>query len=223
MPQLKTLTIAVEDVRKDDVFMHNPVVGTRVEAVSSKVKWVTITLHGVTAPVKRERGTLVEVQRSFPTDDEKLESDRAYASKQLWEWLDANSSGLKRTMADLVERGEKGALYLGYSDMQNLVMGEALRNVADRLRRSTDSALKNDLTIVNAAVAYAERVYEQRRQYGPSNPFSRSSNIMSNLMDDAVRYAEDKFLDSIKWSVSPNLYAEAKAQNAALEERLSAS
>lgn len=188
-----TYTIAAQAVRKGDRLLGFGIVADKAE----KIAWVTFTNEeGATKRYRVEEE--VTVERTEKTEEEKA------AEVLVWQLRLAEKARTDAysTHAEQAERIAKSAsaATVSYSDLGNYLEAQATLKVwaaIDHMAGLEQHANLNLLQVVELFVTYSK---ERAAQRGGTNPLSRSTSQLSNLLDDLDAYAVERFCNGLgRW------------------------
>ena len=193
------LTVRADQVRAGDVRLKtqgNRTVTREVAEVKVGTKWVYLRdAQGKTIDeLPLEAGVLV--QRTQQTEDSAQAQHRAYQNRKLAQTLAGRSDGVQSALARVTEQiTEYGAA--DYNAISGLLAAQAQLKVHNELVGMALTEKYEDL--VAAAHAFAERLKNQLVQDVRHRALSRSTSVVSNLLEDCDREAMAKFIDDMRW------------------------
>lgn len=195
MPNTVTHEVAVENIRKGDVISTenygNWPYGATVARVDVKVKWVTVYGGTDDKLARVELGTKVKVDRQEPTDSERYAANRMESLQNVQFLIGqrARRQTVHQYMAEVAEAGKT----VGYDTVNNIITMQAedvlwirFENVVTRIKKIGGDEL--------TALALYIHNLQDRRDY--RNPLSRSTSVVSNVMEDTEHYVTAEFIAS---------------------------
>lgn len=194
------LTVKIEDVHKGDTFARADKERV-VHAVKLGTKWVELRTEDGMLIIRQQVGTVVPVAREVETDESKARRQRALKNETIRKSLDKRETqhATKKATAKIQEKLEKGYLIDSFT-MSKLIAGQAEDKVYDLLAHRMESVGREleDGTIVDETFVYERFVEEMKERliggYDLTRGLSRSTSVVSNVMDDAEREAIVEFI-----------------------------
>jgi hypothetical protein len=208
MPENVNRVVKTNDLRKEDYVVEPPTtrvkVGQIVVSVQRKDIWGTVTLSDAERGVVNVRVKLDAdwgVERSELTDQEKQDREFefvvGYLRDKLIKMRDTHASDL---LIKIAEDNRTHSQQLTWSNLPGVLRAQALRQHAFWIM----GQLPDGVTSVETATgdqlidAYAKWYrYEVLRRRSPTDPTSRSSSPISNLLDDMDAWARDTIAQEI--------------------------
>jgi hypothetical protein len=219
MPITVTKVIPVRDVRRGDVLPN--VAGNNVVAdIEQKQTWAYILFEGEQTDARRMRRDInVTVLREERTAEEiaavKHEFIVEALRDQLRKLLAGDPASMLRALLDKHIDGNDDLLtYYNLSDVLKAQamykQGSAIRYLihtrTDALGHPADVNTADDVKTVHEDVlldAYAmwyHTNFEKRHSSFTPDPLSRSTSVLSNVIDDVDRWAINKIVGGFEWS-----------------------
>lgn len=204
-----------------------------VDSVARKIEWATVSFSNATSTLRRRVADEWVVVRTELTDEEKAAKERAHSIT----WLtNALSELLARNPVDvtntIVEHNAEFAVKRGglfdYGDLGKILEAQSLYKVAVHVQSLIDFSRKqrpdatDDEVLVDGWARWFYDVTDRRSDRSHNNPLSRSTAVLSNLIEDMDMWALAKVLDDWKWQSGRKLVearvAELKAEWEAEQE-----
>ena len=190
-----TTDVRVEDLHKGDLFESDTTVGAgTVTEVKVGRKWVYVTLQFPTFSKVAEVpiGTTVSADRKVETEASKALGTRTWMNRRLVKRLNERSDATTSALANVTHEVETyGAA--GYSSITDLLASQAQTMLLHEFVGFASSGSFGDL--VDAREAFIQVL--RRRLLRPTSfrALSRSTSVMSNLLDDVAREADLQFAE----------------------------
>lgn len=240
MPHTVKHTITAAQVRKGDL-LSTADPDMVVTAIDRKVSWTTLTLADGSRPMRVRVDDEIVVFRVEPTDDEKAAQKHDYMIHQM---RDVLMTMLKKSpsavLTELITKYGDNVELLTWSNLPDVLKAQArykhaveiratIHHLGDQRGRLIDinepkDVLNVDADILFDAFAWWMNKVARTDEYGPHDPFSRSTNVISNLLEDTDTWAVGDIIKQLTWSGAARtvlmaraaeLVAEAQAKNAA--------
>ena len=213
MPKIENSVIEARTVKKGD-----RVSGRVVETRKTGSKWTELREVDGTLILRTLNEDPISVAREVPTDEERA-AQRAEAEAKLREannvsiekWVrgavDGYAEAMHKITQNLVERFSR---YSSYSSYDDLLETDAMHKIAcsiehvwkasrseDRNREYWDEI--GEVDWVKAYELWAEDVKEKLLDRWSSRVFSRSTSVISNLLEDVERAATLQVLNAMRY------------------------
>ena len=213
MPHTVTHTVLPHRLRNGDKFVNGRHFGT-VDSIEVKTKFAYVNVIGGHRPIRIDLNEEVKIERVEPTQAEKDAELKMYALESLTKSLHKFTDGdpVNAALQTIVQKRDEavdrypntvGREVLDYSTLNGLLDLQAevkpwfaVRDIQDRIL--TNERWADVETDVLTAVALAIR--DRRRHTYNRNPLSRSTSVLSNLLEDLEAYAWTQFEDKLGWS-----------------------
>lgn len=202
--EIKFVTVLASLVHVGDIIATGAERDTIVHSVKVGTKWVELRNNIGKLIMRVEAATELTVGREFETDESKAARERAFRNEAIRKSVakkDVNSNTLK-ALAALTEQAEKGYIADSFKTSA-LLAAQAEDKVADgfgafvtnnvgRVNKETGEVIDETA----AWEAYIEVLKERLlgRSYDMTRGLSRSTSVVSNVMDDAEREATVEFV-----------------------------
>jgi hypothetical protein len=193
MPTRVTQQITVAELRKGDTLDETP--PAIVESLNRKTTWGTVQIVGEPDPRRLRLDATVTVIREQPTKEEKARARHAYMVQtlrdDLSDWLRRDPAQILRDIAD-TNRGY--AEVLTWSNLPDVLKAQATlkhaRGLWNDLGRPDDIATVDDDGLLHAFASWWYTHVHQVNNSGPRrDPISRSTSVISNVIDDCDTWA----------------------------------
>lgn len=203
-PEFRTelLTVKIEDVLKGDTFAR---AGKEkvVHAAKLGTKWVELRDEQGVLIIRQQVGTTVPVAREVETDESKARRNRALSNETIRKSVakrDVNTATTK-ALAKINEKVAQGYTISSF-EMSDLIAAQAEDRVYDRFTAfvTNNVGRVNEETgevVDETAAMEAYREILKDRLIGAfdlTRGLSRSTSVVSNIMDDAEREATVEFV-----------------------------
>lgn len=210
MPKIETSVIEARIVKKGD-----RVSGRVVETRKTGSKWTELREVDGTLILRTLNEDPISVAREVPTDEERaaqaaeIEAEvRAKNNAAIGSWVESMTDGYAETMqkhlADLLER------YSTYSSYEGMMQTEAMHKIAIHVKSVYETSRSEDrnraywdeigeVDWVKAYELWAEDAKEKLLDRWSSRVFSRSTSVISNLLEDVERAATLEVLDAMRY------------------------
>lgn len=200
--------VELQDVRKGDTLVTGAQSPVNVHSVKVGTKWVELRDVIGKLIIRAEVGTEVSVARDVETEESKERRLRAKKNEMIREAVakrDVNSAQ-KKALAVINKAVEEGYQVSSFQ-MADLLAAQAEDKVYDRLGAFITNNVGREIEDkvwdeVDAYEAYRETMKERLLgSYDMTRGLSRSTSMVSNLMDDAEREATVEFIRHgiLKW------------------------
>ena len=196
-----------EEVRADAVWKSDGIVlehGIKPAAeVKTGTKWTHITDKNGATILRVERDAIVKVLRRHETAESREAYRRAERNRRLCEQLTTYGQSLERARRKLDKELDEYH-YVDYSALGDLMEAQAERRLWARFEATVNHfQKKDDFTgdLVDVFDEYAEGLKQQLVEKYRHRSLSRSTSIVSNLLQDVETEVIASFLSSLKWWV----------------------
>lgn len=231
MPELKQFEVKVGHLQKGDKIVAPFTSGNAlVERLSRKQVWTTVTFatsDNTGAFTKRLRDEeMVTVERSTQTEAEKHADMLRFVHRQ--------AAGIVADFRqvsfidDLHAEIDKNAGYrevFDYSNLGSILKRQAKRKIGLELQQIAEKVLKIESITTDAeafevlATWYAEHVLNNSRWSSVTDPLSRSTATLDNLLDDIDAWAKATLLHDFRWQVGEYVKERATEIKVAWDEK----
>ena len=202
MPTTVMKQIKVTELRNGDKLDEIP--PATVESLTRKTTWGVVQIAGEAHPRRLRLDAMVTVIREQPTEEEKARTRRAYMVQTLKDEL---SGWLRRDPAqmlqDIVDNNRGHAEVLTWSNLPDVLKAQATFKQARALWH--DLGQPDNITAVDEdslLQVFASWWYTNVHRvgdYGPRHdPISRSTSVISNIIDDCDSWAAA----DIRWRIT---------------------
>ena len=201
--------VELQDVKKGDTLVTGAQSPVNVHSVKVGTKWVELRDVIGKLILRAEVGTEVSVARDVETDESKERRLRARKNEMIRKAVaerDVNSAQ-KKALAVINKAVEEGYIVSSFQTA-DLIAAQAEDKVYDRLGAYITNNVGRELedgTVIDETAAY-EAYRESLKErllgsYDLTRGLSRSTSVVSNLMDDAEREATVEFIRHgiLKW------------------------
>lgn len=203
-PEFRTelLTVKIEDVLKGDTFAR---AGKEkvVHAAKLGTKWVELRDEQGVLIIRQQVGTTVPVAREVETDESKARRQRALKNETIRKSVAKRNvnTATTKALAKINEQVAKGYTISSF-EMSDLIAAQAEDRVYDRFTAfvTNNVGRVNEETgevVDETAAMEAYREILKDRLIGAfdlTRGLSRSTSVVSNIMDDAEREATVEFV-----------------------------
>lgn len=223
MPVLQELDIQAANLQRGDTITADSlpkgrgavtVTTTLRKQVNTWVNYENANGQAFTLQVRNDRP--LHVLREVPTDEENTAKERAYTVRFLRIQLSKFDVDPADALLDKVNRSKAGnwSERLDYGDVSAFVKQQAMwklaRDIKHVVQLQRDKIVEaaqhdhdsiqelDDHALFDGFAAWLAHITYERRRY-PQDPTSRSTSIVSNLFEDADRWAQEKMLDDIQF------------------------
>lgn len=209
MPELVTREGTWDNVRRGDqvrIVVDGDEVFSYVTNINKKQLWATITVEDIEKPLRKRLSDPVVLMREQPTDAE-TEAKRKEFAHQLM--VDALTAMLKQKHVDMLEEivtkarqtdGDLGYNVLTWGNLPRILEVQAKHKVALRIVGFLDhSGLPHNAPAPSVTDATYDELIDAFAQWwiaefenvlgSATNPLSRSTSTISNILDDLDEWA----------------------------------
>ncbi len=216
MTAIVTRTICAGDVRKGDDLQGRIVAETKVGS-----KWTSIRDDDGKLIIRCLSDQHLEVSREEKTDEEKKAERHEYAVESLRKYHDTATAkdpvSMLRAMADEAD-GKNWRRAFDWSNGASFLKAQAEWNVVMSCEYSRASLVEKGVDEDTALLAaYGHRLFPEAGSYDyPRDPLSKSTSVISNILDDLDTVAPQLVWQDVKYSVSRDILEEAVAAATAI-------
>ena len=204
MPTTVMKQIKVAELRKGDKLDEIP--PATVESLTRKTTWGVVQIAGEATPRRLRLDASVTVIREEPTQEEKAQARHAHMVQTLKDelrgWLRRDPA---RMLQVIIDKNRAHAEVLTWSNLPDVLKAQATFKQARALWH--DLGQPDDITAVDEdslLQAFASWWYTNVHRvgdYGPRHdPISRSTSIISNIIDDCDTWAIAEIRERIVWA-----------------------
>lgn len=190
-----------EKIQAQFIRRNDRIDGAKVSKITAGTKWVDVRDAADKRIIRVELGELVTVSRRYQTQASAKYLSRAdqnvRLAKILAEDVDEVTEVLERMKRKLDDWG-----YIDYGPICDLIETQARVRVMKSFTQAVEYLAKNDDwegDLVDALDEFRAELVKNLSSRHRNRALSRSSNMISNLMEDAEREAEAKFADWLYW------------------------
>lgn len=200
-----SVDVAVEDVRRTDELMDRSENLRIANAIKRGPKWIEVRDADAKLIVRAERGTTVTVGRKFETRESIEAKKEARATELLEGCIRDREVEMRKAQAKLNARLDQYG-QVDYSEIGNLMTAQADNKVWARFEAVVEGAKSDSHPLHGETLVgiYNRMVQQFREDAFPSyggNAMSRSTNVLSNLMEDLDRDAIARFVNVLRWTI----------------------
>lgn len=206
MPEIRTLEITSQEIAKGDTLwgtadLFNAGVkpfGVNIEVekknVATKYVWVN-------DKVRLPKDVVVHVSRSFETEAEIAAKQEAYDRKSMETFVE----GLRAYEGNtpLLQQMAAGTTRVSWDSLSSLVASTAKATVTAQFLHALEVVTEkkgDEFDLLVFAAEYADYLTERLMQSYGFKSTSKSSNVMSNVMDEAEREWQAKMVEALRGS-----------------------
>ena len=190
------IEIAAKDVKVGDLLNNGTVTEVKI---GRKWAYLTVQFPMMTKVAEIELQVVVRVARKTRTEDSSALARRAYTngeiSKIVTQRAGATDAALAAVAADISRCGAAG-----YNELSNLMAAQAKRALLTEFVGFST----NGHAVFEDAVAAKQAFIEVLKARLASDTFralSRSTSVVSNLLDDVRRETELRFVADSRWDI----------------------
>ncbi|WP_019901952.1 hypothetical protein [Salinispora arenicola] len=204
MPITVRKDIKVTELRKGDTFDETP--PAVVESLTRKATWGAVQIAGEATPRRLRLDASVTVLREEPTEDEQARHRRTVMvellTDELTRWLRYDPA---RMLREIVDNDRGYGEVLTWSNLPDVLKAQAMfkhaRVVWHHLGEPADLAAADEDTLLEAFASWWYINVHQLGGQGPRHdPISRSTSIISNIIDDCDDWAIQEIRSRIGWA-----------------------
>jgi hypothetical protein len=202
MPTTVMKQIKVTELRRGDTLDETP--PAIVESLTRKTTWGAVQIAGEAKPRQLRLDAMVTVIREEPTQEERAQARHTYMVQTLKDEL---SGWLRRDPAqilqDIIDRNRGYVEVLTWSNLPDVLKAQATfkhaRTLWHDLGQPDDIAAVDEDSLLQAFASWWYTNVHQARDYGPRHdPISRSTSVISNIIDDCDTWA----IADIRWRIT---------------------
>ncbi len=202
MPTTVMKQIKVTELRRGDRFDETP--PAVVESLTRKTTWGSVQIAGEAAPRRLRLDAVVTVLREEPTEQERAQARYAYMVQTLKDelrgWLRRDPAQI---LQDIIDKSRGYVEVLTWSNLPDVLKAQALykhaRGLWHDLDQPEDIAAVDDDRLLQAFASWWYTNVHQASRSGPRyDPISRSTSVISNLIDDCDTWA----IADIRWRIT---------------------
>jgi hypothetical protein len=203
MPITVRKDIKVTELCKGDMFDEAPL--AVVESLTRKATWGAVQIAGEAKPRRLRLDASVTVLREEPTEDERARSRRTFTVEMLKDelsgWLRRDPARLLR---EIVDNDHGYGELLTWSNLPDVLKAQAMfkqaRILWHHLGAPADLAAVDEDTLLEAFAAWWYTNVHRLSEQGPRHdPISRSTSIISNIIDDCDDWAIQQIRSRVGW------------------------
>jgi hypothetical protein len=196
--------ITVTELRKGDTFAETP--PAVVESLTRKATWGAVQIAGEATPRRLRLDASVTVLREEPTKDEKAGSRRTRMVEMLTDeltgWLRRDPA---RMLREILDNDRGYGEVLTWSNLPDVLKAQAMfkqaRTLWHHLGEPTDLAAVDEDTLLEAFASWWYTNVHRLGDQGPRHdPISRSTSVISNIIDDCDDWAIQQIRTRIGWA-----------------------
>ena len=204
MPITVRKTITVTALRQGDTLDETP--PAVVASVTRKATWGAVHIAGHGRPRRLRLDASITVLRQEPTEQEQQQRRRTCMAEilkdELTGWLRRDPAPMLREILDTDPGyGE----VLTWSNLPDVLKAQAIfkhaRTLWHHLGEPADPATVEEDPLLEAFAAWWHTHIDPRGEDGPRNdPLSRSTSVISNVLDDCDDWAIQEIRSRIYWA-----------------------
>jgi hypothetical protein len=204
MPITVRKDITVTELRKGDTFEETP--PAVVESLTRKATWGAVQIAGEAKPRRLRLDASVTVLREEPTEDEQAHSRRTFMVQMLTDeltgWLRRDPA---RMLREIVDNDRGYGEVLTWSNLPDVLKAQAMfkqaRTLWHHLGEPADLAAVDEDTLLEAFASWWHTNVHRLGDQGPRHdPISRSTSVISNIIDDCDDWAIQQIRTRIGWA-----------------------
>jgi len=201
MPITVRKDIKVAELRKGDRLDEMP--PAIVESLTRKSTWGVVQIAGEAKPRRLRLDAGITVLREEPTEQEQARSRRTFIvgmlTDELTGWLKRDPA---RMLREIVDNDRGYGEVLTWSNLPDVLKAQAMfkhaRILWHHLGEPADLAAIEEDTLLEAFASWWYTNVHRRGDHGPRHdPLSRSTSIISNIIDDC----DDWAIQQIRWRI----------------------
>lgn len=202
MPTTVRKQITVTELRAGDTLDETP--PAVVESLTRKTTWGVIAISGEAKPRRLRLDAAITVLRQEPTPEEQARTQRAYTVQllrgELSGWLERDPAQL---LQHTVDKYRGCVEVLTSANLADVLRAQALfkhaRDMCGALGQPDDLTTVDEDTLLRVfACWWYDNIHDRS---GPRHdPISRSTNAISNLLEDCDDWAIEKIRSRIIWA-----------------------
>jgi hypothetical protein len=204
MPTTVRKHITVAELRKGDAFDETP--PAIVESLTRKTTWGAVQIAGEARPRRLRLDASITVLREEPTEQEQAQRRRTCTVEMLKDDL----TGLlkhdpARMLREILDNDRGYGEVLTWSNLPDVLKAQATfkhaRTLWHHLGEPADLAAVDEDTLLEAFAAWWYTNVHRASDQGPRHdPISRSTSIISNIIDDCDDWAVQQIRSRIGWA-----------------------
>jgi hypothetical protein len=204
MPITVRKDITVTELRKGDTFEETP--PAVIESLTRKATWGAVQIAGEANPRRLRLDASVTVLREEPTEAEQARSRRTFMVQMLTDeltgWLRRDPA---RMLREIVDNDPGYGEVLTWSNLPDVLKAQAMfkhaRTLWHHLGEPADLAAVDEDTLLEAFASWWHTNVHRLGDQGPRHdPISRSTSIISNIIDDCDDWAIQQIRTRIGWA-----------------------
>ena len=204
MPITVRKTLTVTELRKGDTFEETP--PAVVESLTRKATWGAVQIAGEAKPRRLRLDAGVTVLREEPTEDEQARGRRTFTvemlKNELTGWLRRDPA---RMLRKIIDNDHGYGEVLTWSNLPDVLKAQAMfkqaRTLWQHLGEPADLAAIDEDTLLEAFASWWYTNVHRLGDQGPRHdPISRSTSIISNVIDDCDDWAIQQIRLRIGWT-----------------------
>ena len=204
MPITVRKDIKVTELRKGDTVDETP--PAIVESLTRKATWGAVQIAGEAKPRRLRLDASVTVLREEPTEDEQARSRRTFMVQMLKDdltgWLRRDPA---RMLREIVDKDSGYGEVLTWSNLPDVLKAQAMfkqtRSLWHHLGEPADLAAVDEDTLLEAFASWWYTNVHRLGDQGPRHdPISRSTSVISNIIDDCDDWAILQIRTRIGWA-----------------------
>lgn len=206
MPNQVKMEVSASALRAGDLIVYTVINGdvighTVVSCTFTRARWAVVVTGGDGNLVRRFReDEKFTILRSVPTDKERADKEQEVETWVLRNLIDnmIEPEHVKYLRKAIVNFDNGGDGHLSYSDLSDLIDAQARYRLGTFLHSEADRFMKAGATEIQALRAAFAYVMRESLREMPRSPLSRSTSVISNLLDDVNTYVIDSTLQTVK-------------------------
>ena len=204
MPITVTKEVTTDDLMPGDLVVNaksKTVIGHTVNAKRlNRTRYVVAFAPDIEKPFSQDAA--FTVQREELTDEEVAESNYRRDVESLRRTIESIASVRHaEVVKQFVEQGTSA--YLRWSEFSDLMEGQERASLQAWITDQADLFQRHGVDELTALKGAFGSVVAMAKNRYPQDPLSRSTSVMSNLMDDMRNYIQDRVIKHVtEWSYS---------------------
>ncbi len=204
MPTTVLKQIKVTELRKGDKLDEIP--PAIVESLTRKATWGAVQITGEAKPRRLRLDATVTVIREEPTEEEKAKTRRAFIVQMLKDalrgWLERDPAQMLQA---IVDKNRGYVEVLTWSNLPDVLKAQATfkhaRTVWNDLGQPDDIAAVDEDSLLRAFASWWYANVHRMSDHGPRrDPISRSTSVISNIIDDCDDWAIAEIRSRVVWA-----------------------
>lgn len=182
-----------ETVKVEDVALGDQVDAGTITEKKVGTKWVYLTVQGPTSSHKGEflRGTEVKVLREKETKESQKARDRARRNRALQQWILGRRGPLDRAL----EKFNANMAAYDHADPESVLVAQADHKILARFAHAAEGNFTGAKDLVELRDAFVAELVEYLVSDLRHRALSRSTSVISNLLEDVEREATARFIE----------------------------